>query len=138
MASSIHALLHAHHEESHEVTAATALTDMNKAIRNISPSPSRPPPNTDSIAYPLVPLQASPTLDAKKKKRITKACEYCNRSHMSCDEGRPCKRCIDRGISALCRDHESKKKRGRKANYLSEQDKETLPPTEGMRTIIYR
>ncbi|SCO15579.1 uncharacterized protein FFB20_14784 [Fusarium fujikuroi] len=32
------------------------------------------------------------------------ACVYCRRSHMSCDLGRPCTRCIKRNIGHLCHD----------------------------------
>ncbi|KAF9531230.1 hypothetical protein CPB83DRAFT_849596 [Crepidotus variabilis] len=48
--------------------------------------------------------------DAGKKKKTTKrrkvnhACLYCRRSHMTCDEGRPCQRCIKREIGHLCHD----------------------------------
>ncbi|KOS14690.1 rds2-regulator of drug sensitivity [Malassezia pachydermatis] len=31
------------------------------------------------------------------------ACIYCRRSHMTCDENRPCQRCIKRDIGHLCR-----------------------------------
>ncbi|TFK65540.1 hypothetical protein BDN72DRAFT_920203 [Pluteus cervinus] len=48
--------------------------------------------------------------EAGKKKKTTKrrkvnhACLYCRRSHMTCDEGRPCQRCIKREIGHLCHD----------------------------------
>ncbi|KAI8598202.1 hypothetical protein EDD21DRAFT_383142 [Dissophora ornata] len=48
--------------------------------------------------------------DAKKKKtgpkrrKVTHACVYCRRSHMTCDDGRPCQRCIKRNIGHLCHD----------------------------------
>ncbi|KAF8351833.1 hypothetical protein F5887DRAFT_932602 [Amanita rubescens] len=48
--------------------------------------------------------------DTGKKKKTTKrrkvnhACLYCRRSHMTCDEGRPCQRCIKREIGHLCHD----------------------------------
>ncbi|PFH48415.1 hypothetical protein AMATHDRAFT_149939 [Amanita thiersii Skay4041] len=48
--------------------------------------------------------------DAGKRKKTTKrrkvnhACLYCRRSHMTCDEGRPCQRCIKREIGHLCHD----------------------------------
>jgi hypothetical protein len=32
------------------------------------------------------------------------ACVYCRRSHVPCDEGRPCQRCIRRRIAHLCHD----------------------------------
>ncbi|KAJ2609472.1 Transcription factor, partial [Coemansia sp. RSA 1365] len=31
-------------------------------------------------------------------------CVYCQRSHMSCDDKRPCLRCIKRGIGGMCHD----------------------------------
>ncbi|KAI9637874.1 uncharacterized protein MKK02DRAFT_23232 [Dioszegia hungarica] len=46
--------------------------------------------------------------DKKRKKRVKKAvgkaCVYCRRSHMVCEGGRPCERCIKRNIPHLCRD----------------------------------
>ncbi|OAD79093.1 Zn(2)-C6 fungal-specific transcription factor, partial [Phycomyces blakesleeanus NRRL 1555(-)] len=32
------------------------------------------------------------------------ACVYCRRSHMTCDDGRPCQRCIKRSIGHMCHD----------------------------------
>lgn len=40
----------------------------------------------------------------KKKKKVEMACVYCRRSHMICDDSRPCQRCIKRGIGHLCHD----------------------------------
>lgn len=40
----------------------------------------------------------------KKKKKVEMACVYCRRSHMICDDARPCQRCIKRGIGHLCHD----------------------------------
>ncbi|KAK1924921.1 hypothetical protein DB88DRAFT_525546 [Papiliotrema laurentii] len=41
----------------------------------------------------------------KRVKRSTgKACVYCRRSHMVCEGGRPCERCVKREIAHLCRD----------------------------------
>lgn len=48
---------------------------------------------------------------------------------MSCEPKRPCQRCIDRGIAHLCRDHVSKKKRGRKGTYLNDNVSNDLIPT---------
>ncbi|KAK4054245.1 Transcription factor [Microbotryomycetes sp. JL201] len=46
------------------------------------------------------------TRPAKKQRRskVAEACKFCRRSHMSCDAGRPCGRCIKRDIAHLCRD----------------------------------
>jgi len=40
------------------------------------------------------------------RKKVKKACVFCKRSHMPCEEARPCQRCIKRGISHLCKDAE--------------------------------
>ncbi|ORX67100.1 hypothetical protein DL89DRAFT_209194, partial [Linderina pennispora] len=39
-----------------------------------------------------------------KRQKVSKACVFCQRSHMSCDDERPCQRCIKRNIAHLCRD----------------------------------
>ncbi|EDR01527.1 uncharacterized protein LACBIDRAFT_254568, partial [Laccaria bicolor S238N-H82] len=39
-----------------------------------------------------------------KRKKVNHACLYCRRSHMTCDDGRPCQRCIKREIGHLCHD----------------------------------
>ncbi|KAG2040584.1 hypothetical protein BDR03DRAFT_949263 [Suillus americanus] len=58
--------------------------------------------------------------DAAKKRKTTKrrkvnhACLYCRRSHMTCDEGRPCQRCIKREIGHLCHDEQRQPKSGGK------------------------
>jgi len=47
----------------------------------------------------------------KRLHRVTKACVNCQKSHLSCETTRPCKRCLERGKT--CCDAESKR-RGRK------------------------
>jgi len=42
--------------------------------------------------------------ETRKRKKISRACLPCQRSHCSCDESRPCKRCIHRGLSKECVD----------------------------------
>ncbi|CAO3591835.1 unnamed protein product [Absidia cylindrospora] len=39
-----------------------------------------------------------------KRRKVTHACVYCRRSHMTCDDGRPCQQCIKRSIGHLCHD----------------------------------
>ncbi|TPX32048.1 hypothetical protein SmJEL517_g04740 [Synchytrium microbalum] len=48
------------------------------------------------------------TISASKKRKVSHACVYCRRSHMTCDESRPCQRCIKRKIAHLCHDEVSK------------------------------
>eukprot|EP01114_Cavostelium_apophysatum_P000267 TRINITY_DN10256_c0_g1_i1.p1 TRINITY_DN10256_c0_g1~~TRINITY_DN10256_c0_g1_i1.p1 ORF type:complete len:441 (+),score=58.30 TRINITY_DN10256_c0_g1_i1:135-1457(+) len=53
----------------------------------------------------------------KRKRGINtycKACVFCQKSHASCDAGRPCQRCVSKGVPELCVDGASKK-RGRKS-----------------------
>ncbi|CDS06606.1 Putative Zn(2)-C6 fungal-type DNA-bindingFT domain protein [Lichtheimia ramosa] len=50
-----------------------------------------------------------------KRRKVTHACVYCRRSHMTCDEGRPCQRCIKRNIGHLCHD-EPKNSQGKGGN----------------------
>ncbi|ORZ06856.1 hypothetical protein BCR42DRAFT_426569 [Absidia repens] len=49
------------------------------------------------------PLPSDHTLKRKRKK-VSLACVFCRRSHMTCDEGRPCQRCIKRSIGNMCHD----------------------------------
>ncbi|POW09950.1 hypothetical protein PSTT_06394 [Puccinia striiformis] len=39
-----------------------------------------------------------------KRRKVAKACLFCKRSHMTCDDSRPCQRCIKREIGHLCCD----------------------------------
>lgn len=50
-----------------------------------------------------------------KKKKTSRACIHCQKSHVTCDEGRPCQRCIKRNRADSCRDGVRKK-----AKYLTE------------------
>ncbi|KAL7419448.1 hypothetical protein Q5752_006286 [Cryptotrichosporon argae] len=43
-------------------------------------------------------------VERRTKRKTGKACVYCRRSHMVCEGGRPCERCIKRDIAHLCRD----------------------------------
>ncbi|KAG0699985.1 hypothetical protein DFH29DRAFT_934450 [Suillus ampliporus] len=49
-----------------------------------------------------------------KRRKVNHACLYCRRSHMTCDEGRPCQRCIKREIGHLCHDEQRPPKTGGK------------------------
>ncbi|KAJ8462667.1 hypothetical protein ONZ45_g17856 [Pleurotus djamor] len=44
-----------------------------------------------------------------RRRKVNHACLYCRRSHMVCDEGRPCQRCIKREIGHLCHDEQRSK-----------------------------
>lgn len=56
----------------------------------------------------------------KRRKKVIIACVYCRRSHMICDEQRPCSRCIKRNIGHLCHDEPaSTKQKKRVENSIS-------------------
>lgn len=57
----------------------------------------------------------------KRKKKVKIACVYCRRSHMICDDSRPCQRCIKRGIGHLCYDEPSNSKQRKKVAALKQQ-----------------
>ncbi len=56
---------------------------------------------------------------------VNKACIYCRRSHMTCDSGRPCSRCIKRCIGHLCHDETVTSKPSREAR----KDHKSFQPT---------
>ncbi|KAJ7664904.1 hypothetical protein B0H17DRAFT_951687 [Mycena rosella] len=55
------------------------------------------------------PAQDSEETRKSKRRKVNHACLYCRRSHMTCDEGRPCQRCIKREIGHLCHDERRSK-----------------------------
>lgn len=55
----------------------------------------------------------------KRKKKVEMACVYCRRSHMICDDSRPCQRCIKRGISHLCHDEPSNPRQRKKVTLMN-------------------
>ncbi|KAL1405487.1 hypothetical protein Q8F55_009121 [Vanrija albida] len=71
-----------------------------------TPGPAGGPSGTQQ---PLTPKRDRDSVDEshkskKAKRKGGKACVYCRRSHMVCEGGRPCERCIKRDIAHLCRD----------------------------------
>lgn len=63
----------------------------------------------------------------KRKKKVEMACVYCRRSHMICDDSRPCQRCVKRGISHLCHDEPSNPRQLKKAGLLKQSLQPQLP-----------
>ncbi|ODQ58366.1 hypothetical protein WICANDRAFT_33428, partial [Wickerhamomyces anomalus NRRL Y-366-8] len=45
------------------------------------------------------------------RKKTARACQHCHKAHMTCDESRPCKRCVARGWQETCVDAPRKKKK---------------------------
>lgn len=65
-----------------------------------------------------------------KRKKLEIACVYCRRSHMICDESRPCQRCIKRGIGHLCYDEPSNPRQRRKVGGLKHSASASVSPQE--------
>ena len=59
---------------------------------------------TDQRAHGQEDGNAGGKKKSAKRRKVNHACLYCRRSHMTCDEGRPCQRCIKREIGHLCHD----------------------------------
>ncbi|KAI7890672.1 uncharacterized protein EV154DRAFT_389213, partial [Mucor mucedo] len=49
------------------------------------------------------------------KKKASRACLHCQRAHLTCDDSRPCQRCIKRDLASTCTDAARKR-----AKYLSD------------------
>ncbi|WWD21442.1 hypothetical protein CI109_105927 [Kwoniella shandongensis] len=71
----------------------------------------------------------------KARKKVAKACLACQKSHLTCDEQRPCTRCVKKGIADQCVEGVRKK-----AKYLMEGEERaasrpsqtaSLSPTSG-------
>ncbi|EGV61755.1 hypothetical protein CANTEDRAFT_131251 [Yamadazyma tenuis ATCC 10573] len=67
-------------------------------------------------------------IDDSRRKKVDIACVYCRRSHMICDNSRPCSRCIKRGIGHLCYDEPSNARQKKKASELSRSESSPGPP----------
>ncbi|KAK9370838.1 hypothetical protein V1509DRAFT_656530 [Lipomyces kononenkoae] len=103
------------------------------AITQITPSSSSPSGSTQSSTSSPEPLDTNtlsavgyntlkidedqstagplaPTSQPAKRRKVDHACVYCRRSHMTCDSGRPCSRCVKRNIGHLCRDENKEQK----------------------------
>ncbi|KAG0128929.1 hypothetical protein HOY82DRAFT_580039 [Tuber indicum] len=90
------------------------------------------------------PGQTSMGRSPKKRRKVNHACVYCRRSHMTCDDDRPCMRCVKRNIGHLCHDEprEPKKSKTESSTTTQENDQEdsntspskasVSPPVNGM------
>lgn len=92
------------------------------------------PESTDFETSASVDSQVSnsgdgPDLGGKKrrKKKVDQACVYCRRSHMICDDARPCLRCIKRGIGHLCHDEPTPSRQKRKSDPSNPDKIDALP-----------
>ncbi|KAG0262781.1 Transcriptional regulator of nonfermentable carbon utilization [Mortierella polycephala] len=51
----------------------------------------------------------------QRRKKASRACFHCQKAHLTCDDSRPCQRCIKRDLAATCADGVRKK-----AKYLQD------------------
>jgi hypothetical protein len=56
----------------------------------------------------------------KRKKKANRACHHCQKAHLTCEDQRPCTRCIKRNLADTCMDGKRKK-----AKYLHDFDDES-------------
>jgi hypothetical protein len=61
------------------------------------------------------------TTSGPRKKKAARACIHCQKAHLTCDDSRPCQRCIKRNLSTTCTDGARKK-----AKYLQDNDVEPV------------
>ncbi|KAG0182558.1 hypothetical protein DFQ29_003560 [Apophysomyces sp. BC1021] len=61
----------------------------------------------DDSDYQVRIRSASATSSSKKGRNVDKACNHCKRSHLRCDDMRPCRRCIATGKTG-CKDVQHK------------------------------
>ncbi|KAL0956403.1 hypothetical protein HGRIS_002550 [Hohenbuehelia grisea] len=96
-------------------------------VQNILPGPSSPakkkapPPakrkRTDTPDDTTTDSAARKNRDGPRKKKANRACFHCQKAHLTCDDSRPCQRCIKRGIANNCTEGHRKK-----AKYLLDDD----------------
>ncbi|CDO95799.1 unnamed protein product [Kluyveromyces dobzhanskii CBS 2104] len=58
----------------------------------------------------------------KRIKKVSVACVHCAKSHVTCDEKRPCTRCVRKGLQGTCVDAPRKR-----VKYLSDVPEDQLP-----------
>ncbi|PWY98526.1 hypothetical protein BCV70DRAFT_201838 [Testicularia cyperi] len=68
-----------------------------------APSASASPPKKDG--------------EGSKRKKANRACSHCQKAHLTCDDSRPCQRCVKKGLQDSCHDGFRKK-----AKYLLDED----------------
>ncbi|KAJ6541756.1 hypothetical protein B0H19DRAFT_959050 [Mycena capillaripes] len=74
-----------------------------------STTPSTAVPPQQPVHTPTSTQEPEDARKGSKRRKVNHACLYCRRSHMTCDEGRPCQRCIKREIGHLCHDERRSK-----------------------------
>ncbi|KAF8813808.1 transcription activator of gluconeogenesis ERT1 [Phlegmacium glaucopus] len=109
------------------LSSASALAPATKRKRNDTPE------ETSADSASPQPSRKGTRRDGPKKKKANRACYHCQKAHLTCDDSRPCQRCVKRGIADNCTEGHRKK-----AKYLLDDDeleqlkrgKSSVPETE--------
>ncbi|KAF5370598.1 hypothetical protein D9758_001922 [Tetrapyrgos nigripes] len=87
---------------------------MSSSTSLVPIAPAKPPPkrkrSSDLAASSETPTNpVRKPRDGPKKKKANRACFHCQKAHLTCDDSRPCQRCIKRGIANSCTEGHRKK-----------------------------
>ncbi|KAK0534794.1 Transcriptional regulator of nonfermentable carbon utilization [Tilletia horrida] len=85
--------------------------------QEVSSAPAAPAPPAAAQAASQSPVMDSAQGQKPKRKKASRACSHCQKAHLTCDDARPCGRCVKKGLAATCTDGQRKK-----AKYLLEED----------------
>ncbi|PCH43800.1 hypothetical protein WOLCODRAFT_138591 [Wolfiporia cocos MD-104 SS10] len=77
----------------------------------------RRPQDGTSDSADSAPQPQPRTREGPKKKKANRACFHCQKAHLTCDDARPCARCVKRGMAANCTEGHRKK-----AKYLLDEE----------------
>ncbi|KAK4667117.1 Transcription factor [Podospora pseudopauciseta] len=89
--------------EAMERTAGNETKDI-KSESNTKPKDHHAPSTDDQQQHNQHNHHTTHHQTPKKRRKVSHACLYCRRSHMTCDLARPCTRCVKRNIGHLCHD----------------------------------
>ncbi|TKY87335.1 hypothetical protein EX895_004012 [Sporisorium graminicola] len=107
--------------------AASTKSPLGSPLKKQIDLSTKPPPASSSTSTPIKPASSSsagtPTSTpakesaSSKRKKANRACLHCQRAHLTCDDSRPCQRCVKKGLADSCMDGHRKK-----AKYLLDDD----------------
>lgn len=83
---------------------ASSSSDTAQLLSAASVLSSSAPSHSPSTRPAAAAAQKEKPVKKPRRSKVAEACRFCRRSHMSCDAGRPCSRCVKRDIAHLCRD----------------------------------
>ncbi|KAJ2817394.1 Transcriptional regulator of nonfermentable carbon utilization, partial [Coemansia furcata] len=91
-------------------TSLLGVDSNNTSHSSVSPEPKTKPSRGE---------QRKAKGASRSKRKTVRACNHCQRSHLTCDDGRPCARCVKKNIADTCVDGVRKK-----AKYLLEAEEQ--------------